>query len=121
MLPPFSFERTQAKIPHVYHCRLLAREELEAKIKWCLDLFHILDGVLCEFITIVHPKLHNQDEWMDTTEEKIEILTYWFNNLRLLKLKNSSAFEEFIYGQKGKSVIDSSPMVWNIGKCDSFC
>lgn len=57
---------------------------------------------------------------MEIDEEKIEILVAWFNGLRLSELKNSSSFEEFVYGQQGNSVRNAFPMVCTSRERDSF-
>ena len=43
--------------PHVYSRKSSTREEVDSKIKMCLETFNILDGILREFILIVYEKL----------------------------------------------------------------
>ena len=57
MDPSSSQGRHHVKTPRVYSCRSSARAKVERKIKICLDLLHILDGVLHEFILMVCVKL----------------------------------------------------------------
>lgn len=46
-----------------------------------MDLFHTLDGVLNEFMLMVHPKVQKQDVCLEISKEKIETLVAWFNDL----------------------------------------
>ena len=42
--------------------------DLEVKAKWCMDMFHILDEVLHEFMFMVHPKMQKQDAQLELEE-----------------------------------------------------
>lgn len=61
MTPSLSQGRSCGKSPCVYSHRSLAQEKDDSKINMCLELFNILDGILCEFILMFYVKLQKQD------------------------------------------------------------